>query len=337
MLGASAIRIPRDLAQGVADAAMTDVAYNVNIIDADGVILASGDSSRVGTVHHGALRAIESGEAVEVAEDTAGQRTGINLPFALNGQTIGVVGITGPLTEVRPLARLVRTSVSLLVQQNLEFTRQRYEVLTAALAAEVETYAPGLVELAMMQGLDLTHPQTAVLVVGDVEGLPRLWPAAFALPGGEFLVNPDERDDAVARWIRHVPDALFFVSEPHDLAWRCLAEVRLARSVQRALDMPGSVHQASDVAELIALRQAPRRTALAALDNQPELVETLRTFITHNMGMSETAAALHVHRNTLLYRLQRIRRLTGLDPRQLLELVALVGYVLHLVDGPSPS
>lgn len=53
------------------------------------------------------------------------------------------------------------------------------------------------------------------------------------------------------------------------------------------------------------------------------------------MCTSDTAAQLHVHRNTLLHRPNRIRKLTGLDPRQLLELVAPVGYVLRLADATS--
>ncbi len=73
MRGASGIRIPKDLAQGVADAAMADVAYNVNIIDADGVIIASGDQTRLGQVHEGALRALETGEPFEVKADEGTQ------------------------------------------------------------------------------------------------------------------------------------------------------------------------------------------------------------------------------------------------------------------------
>ncbi len=329
MRGTAGISIPKELAQGVADAAMADVAYNVNIIDARGVIIASGDKARLGQTHEGALRALETGEPFEVAEDDGAQKTGINLPFAVDGEVIGVVGITGPLDEVRPLARLARTSVSLLVQQNIEFTRQRYEVLAAALASEADAYPAGLVELALMQGLDLRHPQAAVLVEGDTEGLRRLWPTAFALPGGIFLLPPDDVEDAMARWIRRAPTAAFFVSEPHDLARYCIREVQGARAVRTGLGITGRVHRAADLADLMALHAVPRRDSLAVLDGHPELVDTLRAFIAHNMSTSDTSAELHIHRNTLLYRLNRIHSLTGFDPRQLLELITLVGYVLR--------
>lgn len=314
---------------------MADVGYNVNIFDACGVIIASGEPDRIGQVHEGALEVLMTGEPCEVQEDSGTQKIGINLPFSVDGEVVGVVGITGPLDRVRPLARLARTSVSLLVQQNLEFSRQRYEVLAAAVVGESDAYTAGLVELAMMQGLDLARPHSAVLVdghpgnPGTAEGLRKLWPAAFPLHGGMFLLAPEDVEDALARWLRHAPAAVFFVSGAHGLAKRCVDEVKDARAVQSSLRIPGRIHRAGDLADLIALMALPRRESLAPLDAHPELVDTVRVFIANNMSMGDTAAELHIHRNTLLYRLNRIDKLTGFDPRQLRELITLVAYALQ--------
>jgi carbohydrate diacid regulator len=337
MPGPAEISIPTALAQCVADAAMADVGYNVNIFDAHGVIIASGKPERIGQVHEGALRALRSGEAFEVIVGEGAQQTGINLPFCVDGEVVGVVGITGPLDEVRPLARLARTSVSLLVQQNLEFSRRRYEALAAALVGESDAYPASLVELAMMQGLDLTRPRSAVLVDGSSEGLRGLWTTAFQLPGGLFLLLPEDVEGALAKWVRRAPNAVFFVSRPHDLAKDGIDEVKGARAVQRSLTIPGPVHHAGDLADLMALMALPRRDSLAPLDSHPELVETLRVFIANNMSTTDTAAQLHIHRNTLLYRLNRIHKLTGFDPRQLLELITLVGYALQAASDSKPT
>lgn len=43
------------------------------------------------------------------------------------------------------------------------------------------------------------------------------------------------------------------------------------------------------------------------------LVETLTAYFAHNGNLSATAEALFVHRNTLLYRMERIREISGLD------------------------
>ena len=46
----------------------------------------------------------------------------------------------------------------------------------------------------------------------------------------------------------------------------------------------------------------------------PDLLGTVRTYLAENLDRRRTAAALHVHPNTLDYRLKRVVELTGLDP-----------------------
>lgn len=45
-----------------------------------------------------------------------------------------------------------------------------------------------------------------------------------------------------------------------------------------------------------------------------DLMATLETYLAHNCNMNATAQAIHAHRHTVGYRLERIRDLTGLDP-----------------------
>ncbi|MDL4775391.1 MULTISPECIES: PucR family transcriptional regulator [Thermomonosporaceae] len=53
---------------------------------------------------------------------------------------------------------------------------------------------------------------------------------------------------------------------------------------------------------------------LAPLDCKPELRHTLECYLACELDRRETAAALHVHPNTVAYRVRRIGELTGLDP-----------------------
>ena len=53
---------------------------------------------------------------------------------------------------------------------------------------------------------------------------------------------------------------------------------------------------------------------LVPLDRNPDLPLTLEVYLDHDLDRRKTAAALHVHPNTLDYRLRRIVELTGLDP-----------------------
>lgn len=67
-------------------------------------------------------------------------------------------------------------------------------------------------------------------------------------------------------------------------------------------------------------RPGPGRDHLGSLldplDTHPELLETLRTHISNNMNRQRTARFLHVHTNTIDYRLKRVGQLTGFDPTQ---------------------
>jgi sugar diacid utilization regulator len=54
-----------------------------------------------------------------------------------------------------------------------------------------------------------------------------------------------------------------------------------------------------------------------------ELVETLRAYLATNANLTQSAKLLTVNPNTVVYRLQRIRQLTGRDPRIVDELLVL--------------
>ena len=52
----------------------------------------------------------------------------------------------------------------------------------------------------------------------------------------------------------------------------------------------------------------------AAFD--PEVTTTVSTFFENNLNVSETARKLFIHRNTLVYRIEKLEKQTGLDVRR---------------------
>jgi purine catabolism regulator len=53
--------------------------------------------------------------------------------------------------------------------------------------------------------------------------------------------------------------------------------------------------------------------SLLAYETGQELLRTLRSYFEHNGNLSQTAEALFIHRNSLLYRMDRIAEISGLD------------------------
>ena len=64
----------------------------------------------------------------------------------------------------------------------------------------------------------------------------------------------------------------------------------------------------------VPLTRCSRRAASRHLTGRP--CSTIQCFFENNLNVSETSRKLFVHRNTLVYRLEKIRKLTGLDLRE---------------------
>ena len=64
----------------------------------------------------------------------------------------------------------------------------------------------------------------------------------------------------------------------------------------------------------IFLQEVFKKGSLESLDR--ETLMTVQSFFENNLNVSETSRKLFVHRNTLVYRLEKIRKITGLDLRE---------------------
>ena len=62
------------------------------------------------------------------------------------------------------------------------------------------------------------------------------------------------------------------------------------------------------------LNEVFKKNPLETLDE--DTLETINKFFENNLNVSETSRKLYVHRNTLVYRLEKIKKLTGLDLRE---------------------
>ena len=62
------------------------------------------------------------------------------------------------------------------------------------------------------------------------------------------------------------------------------------------------------------LQEVFKKNPIDSLDQ--ETLYTINKFFENNLNVSETARKLFVHRNTLVYRLEKIKKLTGLDLRE---------------------
>lgn len=110
---------------------MKIIPFNVNVMDARGIIIGSGNPERVGSLHPGAQLALAKQDAVEIdsvaTPSLPGARAGINLPLSVRGAIWGVVGITGNPDEVRQFGELVRLTAEMILEQALLIGELQHE------------------------------------------------------------------------------------------------------------------------------------------------------------------------------------------------------------------
>lgn len=93
---------------------------HINIMDKTGIIIASTDPQRIGTVHEAARILIQKNlPELEISDlpHYEGSRHGINLPIVIQEEVVGVVGITGRLEEVRDLGAVIQKMTEILIME----------------------------------------------------------------------------------------------------------------------------------------------------------------------------------------------------------------------------
>ena len=96
--------------------------YNINIMDEKGIIIASKNTSRIGTFHEVALRIIQGEQDTIIVdnEDTQfGVKKGVNMAIYYKKHKEGVIGITGDPQEVMPIALVIRMAVEVMLEHEL--------------------------------------------------------------------------------------------------------------------------------------------------------------------------------------------------------------------------
>ena len=359
------------LAQNIVERTMRVIPFNVNVMDARGIILGSGAAARIGQLHAGAQLALTQGKAIEIDEAAAlhlpGAKPGVNLPLTVRGQVCGVVGLTGAPETVRQYGELVRITAEMILEQaqlTTELQREKryreefvFQLLKQGASAGVELSA-----WAQRLGIDLHQPRAAlVCALAEAEWpldkalrIIEQWQAALLAQRPDALaaaVSPRElvilvKFDAgacaegIAAYARqrlvHI-DSLLSLGQtvsPQLALGVALSDVegmalsyecaRRTLRVGRQRQPGGRVYSFYDFSLPVLLaglgggwQSEHLRRPLARLDAADRrggiLRRTLSVWFAENGQPQATARALHIHRNTLDYRLRRIHEITGLD------------------------
>lgn len=93
--------------------------YNVNIMNREGIIIASRNPDRIGMYHEPAWQILHGNEdiiTVNSDNDYPGAVRGINMLIDIDGKREGVVGVTGNPEEIRPIALIIKMSIETMIR-----------------------------------------------------------------------------------------------------------------------------------------------------------------------------------------------------------------------------
>lgn len=337
--------IQRRLAEQIVQAVKDVCGQDINFIDPGGMIFASTDSARVGQFHEIGREAARRGETIEVTRDDAydGTRRGVNIPVHHNGEVIAVIGITGDPDEVRRYGVLAQKITALILreheleeQSGNEKARMHHVIRALALGEHLnyEFYRAFLEQY----GVDRKAERcVAVVRTGETDNLTALKSAltrtlrhcgvtlfTFCYPNEYILLLSRREAKPVTEALRALaaehPGALRIgvgSFEPLSRQSRSYDAATIARRSLR----PGETLAFFDALDLEILlgtlptdaRERYLGKTVAALT--PDDRALLRVYFNADMSLKRTAEALYLHKNTLQYRLDRIARLTGYNPR----------------------
>lgn len=365
------ITIESELAQKIVERTMKIIPFNVNVMDAHGVIIGSGEPTRIGDLHDGAQLALAQQRTVEIdsasLRNLHGVKPGVNLPLSVRGQICGVVGLTGEPNEVRQFGELVRVTAEMILEQaqligELQREKRYREEFVFQLVKRGSSSRADLEAWAVRLGVDFRCPRTVVMFelvdknlspdLGLMElqqcqsRLSALRPDILtAAISPREMVILEEFDSAGCR----IPVAAFARQRLLALGAQLWNErgtstvlsmgVALTGIEGVALSYESAFHTSRagrlrnpegtvfsyyelSLPVLLAglgsgwqaeqLRQPLMR--LKAFDkHKGTLRRTVEMWFAQNAHPTATANALHIHRNTLDYRLRQISGITGLD------------------------
>ncbi|MDR4890429.1 sugar diacid recognition domain-containing protein [Fredinandcohnia sp. QZ13] len=352
--------ITREIAEMLVKETSKVLNLNINIMNEEGVIIATGDPSRLNSIHEGALEVVKTGQLLEITSENQGQlrgtQQGINLPIHFHDGVVGVIGITGEPRMIGDRGGLVKMMAELLIKQaymasQTEWRQRTKERIIEELLKEEPNTSNIERWLSLLQ-MKLKGP----FVISLIEIVDYSFSSHSLIKNTEEVIG---KGKVLAGFV-HVNKLLLILSEvSHEEAKRKLKNLhkefermkvyaRLAYSSH--IDHLRIINQGYCECEIALAISKSEHKVISYLDIEPEALvhqinpklaepfckrilqgegdlnnhlDTLQAFFDSNFNIKEAAKKLYIHRNTLIYRLNKIKTESGYDPQNFKDAFAL--------------
>ncbi|WP_400247107.1 CdaR family transcriptional regulator [Niallia sp. JL1B1071] len=336
------MKLSKQIAEKITKEMMNIIPYNINLMNEKGIIFASGDKKRIGTLHKGAAKVLVSQKIYEVFIEEESMKPGVNEPIIINDEIIGVIGITGHPDEVRPFSKLVGATAKLLIEQEslnkkTQNDRMRCENFYNELLLRKTYYDDEFLQQGKFYGIDLTQKCQAIVIKGYLNTkafkvfIERFRHFSTINPNKMvlFITEQNNVSEVVNALIKRMEIEKIAIGDKEELAAVSLEQADNAWEVGNKIKPSKKVYYYDELKLFIHLTSFERNNLDSSLSglvnsgNNQELFHTLQVFIEENGDIHNTTQKLNIHRNTLNYRLEKITDLTGKNPKVFLDLFEL--------------
>jgi sugar diacid utilization regulator len=267
----------------------------------------------------------------------------LEVPISSGGRVLGAVMLLGPgrpeAGEYLHMAAIAALTEIAVAEARDETEQSLRGSLVEELLARADLDPADVQRRAARLGCDLSGGFVALCADPNGRGPGRLIAAlAVELPGAlaqtvedkvyALLPGPaDQARRAAARLGRQAPIGLSSYRSGAGEARRALEEAELVLGVTLAGAGPPGAEIGSGTYRLLfrVMASHPQEVRsfyedtvapLVRYDEQysTDLIGTLDSYLANNCNMNATAQAIHAHRHTVAYRLDRVKELSGLDP-----------------------
>lgn len=349
--------LSEELAHAIVKRTMDVIPYNINVMNNEGIIIASGDESREGYLHQGALKAIQRNGIFEVTTETITEKMGVNLPILYGNEIIGVIGISGDPKEVRPLVYVIKVIAELMIEQQYALNKDMEQKMKFEnfirewCSVPRERVSQKFIEQALSLHVNIDIPRVAVLLsVKKARGSLINYTKEY-LGSDEYAVRYQEnvlilfRDTAalskrLENILKVFPQVeMMGVGEAGTNVAESVIKASKSLAVLKGMSHPSSkIMYFNDclIQDMVLSYKDSNSFAsvISELNKQAGsdyLVQTIVSYLKYFGNVNRIADDLHIHRNTLSYRMQKIEEYTGKDLHNMHDL--LFFYIACIASG----
>lgn len=350
-------RINKKLAQQIVNTVKDVCGHDINFIDEYGTIFASTNEERIGQYHEVGKQVAVTNEMMEVSEDDSfkGTKKGVNIPIFHNGILVAVIGISGDPEEVRKYGYLaVKITMLLIREQELEaFNRSQKEKMNYvmhSLLGDEGVNREYLLSCLEEMKIEVEEEMCVFYIkintrynISNITLLEQQLIRIFKQTGCSLYTYhyPNQYVGIIgeSKLLNACKTLEEFAADNHEL-------LKIAVGTKQSLYQLKKSYEATQIT-IASLEHTGKAFAIfdhldlgmviGSLEKEirgkylnktvknlsKEDMELLKIYYEEEMSLTATGKRLFLHKNTLQYKLDKIARETGYNPRKFKDAVVL--------------